>query len=713
MEIIRDEFSITVVVLMPESGKYTPFQGFDRELCYPENRVHLEFISYIPWSVREIFQQRTDVVKSRRVSGNNEVFLLSEKNILKNFAMLDKPFVCVLYNKCNESFIKKLKNKFQFKPILISDAKNSDIKINQINSPYALDSIIKKRYQEFCKSFMGLDSDTKGKIASLKVRLAEVDVLPMTSWSHNVTKNNELILRSIGYEHEKISFIRGSSGSRIYINAILDSSDNLLNMLGRHDEKANGELVLYATGMYSFLYDMDDPLWGDILRGLNENEMKFIINGVLKNENYSGINFNAGSIVNPLENEAVRAILLIRKIELNYTAAAIFLIAYSKLCPAIRLPNSLHFYSDKFSEIERLSISEEEKDKITQREKFKALHTIIKRRIGKATRDYVSLNSHELTFVSDFPLEWLRFGRIPLMFTHETSRINVTPGNMLLVNSSQNYKVSIKTNELKEVLIIRSFEPDDHLKFHLEMAIDTFPGLTSKMSIRFEDVRSKNEMVDVLNEFEGNLIIFDCHGNHGGNKENGWLIIGEDKVDTWTLKDYARVPPIVILSACSTSSICGSHASVSNGFLVSGALTVIGTLLPVNSISSAVFVARLLFRISDFLPALKHLGYQAITWRTFVSTFMRMSYVTDILRFLYNKNIVNQVQYEDIHIKVNIHINKLEQDWFDLMMSLLVATGNITEDEMYNFLDNDLFLTQTMYYSQIGRSENVVIDLVD
>ena len=66
-------------------------------------------------------------------------------------------------------------------------------------------------------------------------------------------------------------------------------------------------------------------------------------------------------------------------------------------------------------------------------------------------------------------------------------------------------------------------------------------------------------------------MIFDGHGR--GNADTGiaTLRIGKEDVDVWHLRGEARIPPIVILSACDTQGIdASSHATVGTGFLAAG-----------------------------------------------------------------------------------------------------------------------------------------------
>lgn len=180
------------------------------------------------------------------------------------------------------------------------------------------------------------------------------------------------------------------------------------------------------------------------------------------------------------------------------------------------------------------------------------------------------------------------------------------PGNMLLQQSAIGYSKNIPSDLLKDILVIRSFQNHDRIKEFLETGINIFP-LENGTKITFKDVNTIAEVKDALNSFKGAIVIFDCHGDHSGNEGGGWLQIGKEKLNSWELFDQARVPPIVMLSACSTAPITGSHVTVANGFIRSGASSVIGTFLPVDAKASSAFISRIIYRIDAFLPAIKSL----------------------------------------------------------------------------------------------------------
>lgn len=469
---------------------------------------------------------------------------------------------------------------------------------------------------------------------------------------------------------------------------------------------------MYTPGLYTYYYERGDESIQKVKNMIDDEKYHFLIDGVIKNPNYSStqiVSKKGEEDYDFLNNKSFKSIVNIRRRELQLTTVAISFLAKHKNSPALRLPNGVNHFLNKFKSIEDKSI----KQGIYSNEfqvKIKAINTLMKRRIGKKIIDYICDNFNSVSLVCDTPLDWVRFGNLPLMLTHEISRINSTPGNVLLKDSSLYPKVEIKASQLSKILVLRSFRPDDEIKYCLELSIDKIEKLSACIDVEIIDINNEYELIDAINDFSGKILVMDCHGHHGGVKQNGWLEIGDDKVDVWHLSKKIKMPPIVILSACLTSAISGSHASVANGFLTCGAISVLGTLLPVNAIHSAFFVAMLLHRIAEF-PRVLSLDYTHITLRLLISLFFRMSYTSDVLRAFQIAGMIDKVDFEDINRKVCNEINELSNNWNEVLIDEIIIKSSYGKKFIRDFIDQKCYFTETMSYSQIGFPECIHIDV--
>ncbi|ENB5739043.1 CHAT domain protein [Escherichia coli] len=710
MELLQEHGAILKVVIMPTTGEQTIIQGFDTGLLNPEISNILFLLAKTPKEISEIFVNENDNFQPT-LSGLNPIFLISKENLEKIPNIYQTPFCLIFCAKEDFSYVCALKKHFAIPPIICCNSKRADLPLNKINSIYSFDKVLFSRLK-FIEDKIRKNHSEKKISTKLKRRGALFNKSPWRSTLNNSTLPNELLIESLGYMLSPPKRIKDGSSKREFIEIILHSVDAYTECLKELDIPLPTEVLLFAPGMHSFLYDKNNDFYELITENLSTIEKKFLIDGVLRNPGYSGIRLDINSDRKELfKSPAFRYLTSLRRAEMRLTTAAITLFSINKKIPAIRLPNAINHYSNYLKNLEDLETSSGINSEafIT---KSKAFNTVIRRALGCKLRTYISKNYSDLSFVCDVPLDWIRFNNIPIMFSHEISRINATPGNVLLQSASAFPRVLVKASELRKVLVIRSFEPDDHLKFILENAIEIFKKQMPDLDCEIIDVRSKAEFIDALNQYQGHVLVMDCHGNHDGNGSHGWLIIGEDKVDTWSLRKIARIPPIVILSACLTSALSGSHASVANGFVISGALSVIGTLLPVNAIDSAVFVSRLIYRFYEF-PSTLSTNFTHVNVRLFLSVFLRMSYASDLIRGFLSEDLIPNNSWRKDAVDINMYINMLHHDWYDYVINKLTMLTGLTKKDVLDFIDRKLFITETMCYSQIGFPDAITISLKD
>jgi hypothetical protein len=126
----------------------------------------------------------------------------------------------------------------------------------------------------------------------------------------------------------------------------------------------------------------------------------------------------------------------------------------------------------------------------------------------------------------------------------------------------------------------------------------------------------------------------------------------------WTLRDdVTRIPPIVLLSACDTHAADRNHATTALGLLTLGSVTVLGSFFPLPAIDAAVFAARPIMRVVEFIPAaIKDFG-RAVTWSEVTGGMLRMTLLSDFLRRLERGGLISHAQYNKVHMDGNKWIN--------------------------------------------------------
>jgi len=312
-----------------------------------------------------------------------------------------------------------------------------------------------------------------------------------------------------------------------------------------------------------------------------------------------------------------------------------------------------------------------------------------------------------IKLVCDVPLEWIRVNGLPLMLRHECSRIPTVPISLGYATATDQDALLITPSRLTNVLVIRSFATDDPIRSVLQRAIDQILQKKTAWHVKvcFVDVVSSDQVVQAINGHAGAIVVFDCHGHFEESEYLSSLVIGGEAIRLWELrKQIHRMPPIVLLSACDTLPLDGSHASVGLTMLQLGARTVLATLAPIHSLTAAVFLARLIYRIGEFVPLMTK-SRSRISWREVVSGMTKMMYVTECLRHMTGLRFLDQDAYEELHTKANMDINCRDPHWFEHCADGVAKYINCSRAEAMRHMATGVGLSHAMMHVQLGNPE--------
>lgn len=702
--------AIQYFVLVPDSeDQATFFQGYNSSILSNKFANLLYTACHLPHHIEEIFFKQKQLIAFRKNQTGKDIAVINCKLLIDFIDITEYQHTVILCLPSEIKLAQDFHSKAKLKPIILSFDSAENV-INLRKSTGSLTHIIDYELYKTLKHITFAEAPIKVKenFRRKKLRPKYNKKLQNPSRAHGVTRPNETLIKSLGFVfngEEKINAL----DNFFYREAILNTAKQIILL----SEKEKSEIVIYCPSIYTLLYDVKQNLWNQILRKTDKWHRDFIKN-LIRNPNFSNsiIKYNETKIEtwNPYDDEVAGPILAIRQKELNLTSMAIAMLTTSESIPSIRLPNAVNLHAGLLKDIERLSDDIKEESQNLLKERFLEFDSKLNSEVGEEFVNFISKKSYACKICSDVPIEWGYFENVPLMFSHEISKIPMTPGNMLLQLCGLGANSVIKADELDKILIIRSFPKTDPLKNLLETSINSFLE-KNPLDVQIKDVTTIDGVIAELNKFEGKIVIFDCHGTHDGKNGAGYLSIGNDRLNTWELAHKARIPPIIMLSACSTAAIAGSHASVANGLLRSGALSVIGTYVPVDGLKSSVFFARILFRISMFLKSIKSMGFKTVTWRTLISTFMRMSYITDVLTYLVKTEIITKEQYYLIHLESNFIINSLAPSWHQKIFDIIAMKTGKSSTSLMETIKKEYPLVETMFYTQIGRPELINIIL--
>jgi hypothetical protein len=264
----------------------------------------------------------------------------------------------------------------------------------------------------------------------------------------------------------------------------------------------------------------------------------------------------------------------------------------------------------------------------------------------------------------------------------------------------------------EEIIVIRSFAPDDRLKplFERATSIVATNEPTQRIRYRIVDVENEGEFIAALNDYEGAIVIFDCHGRFDETLGMGTLVIGGASLNPWDLKNRIQMPPIVMFSACDTQPIDGSHSSVATAAFALGARAVLATILPIRAREAAVFSGRMSLRLAQFVPdALKY--RTLLTWREVVSGMLRMSHCTEVLRRLtsHARLSLSEDEFHNVLLMANVAINSRKAHWFDAFLEELATCSGRTLGSLKEDVERWAGMTEAMKHIQLGAPESIII----
>lgn len=540
----------------------------------------------------------------------------------------------------------------------------------------------------------------------------EQGLLPFVPKMHNCTIPSAEVLRVYGFSLDNSEDIKPAHDIETYNNAMVEFA-GMIDQL-RQGSKAyslrKNDAIIFCPSLYAMLYKVDNKIWNPILRDLDRDKRNFVKSMLIRNRGYGNgpVDFTGEMEIpfNPYDDPLVGALLRDMQFEQRFFSTVISVLAANQFIPAFRLPNAVMLHQHTLSEIYSLVNSNKPNREADLNRLLAKYSTTIRGEVGEKLWKSTFVGRERLLAICDFPIEWLSIDGLPAMFRYEISRIPSTPGDLTANVALGHPRLPVPRKSLDHILVIRSFTADDPIRYDLELAIGRYD--LGKLKVEIVDVSTRDELVNAMNAYQGGMLIFDCHGNHGGKMEHAWLQIGEEKIDVWNLKPAVRMAPIVVLAACSTHPVDGSHASVANGFLSNGVQAVLGTYAPVDSKHAAKFVGRLLFQIASFLPEISM--RRPVTWREIVGKFFRMSYVTDVLNDLHEEcKAINKAQYSKLHQDAIRSIKVSDSDWLEKLQQGVVDSTEITLVDVHKIWAERYHFVETMLFGQFGRPENIII----
>lgn len=543
--------------------------------------------------------------------------------------------------------------------------------------------------------------------------------LPFEVGGHAVVAPNIATLEVFGYSDPTSGPLIQEPSESIYIDPIYQTSLRVLE----EREKISGFEAEHlfartpAVNLYCpSTYDLDMYRSMGNVFGIERGRLHAAINILSRQDGYrfeltspqqlkALMDIPEGEAENPPQ---PNLIMQLRQQELWLGTEAVACLSASEVGAVVRLPNRLNRTSGVVRQFAQHARSENPKPSKGQK-LFARVQKALARSFPEKFQPLLDETDDPVRIIADAHLEWLDMDGFPLCLVRETCRIPTTPGNLFIDQVAFQPKIRLSPESLTKILVISGLDEEDVIAKQFTTAFKVFgEQWGDRVELVIKRVSSRQELIDALNEFDGHILFFDGHGSH---KDDGAGVIWlqDESVNVWDLKgDIDRLPPIVILSACDTHAADRNHATVANGFLSIGALSVLGTVFPLHASHAAVFAARLIYRISEYIPAAIEMYGRSLTWLEVVAGMLRRQAATDILNYFEKKNLA------DLEIGTHNALLRIADlggpgGLFSFREKLQEISG-LGKFQMNSHVSKALVGSSTINYLHLGRPERIIIN---
>lgn len=276
--------------------------------------------------------------------------------------------------------------------------------------------------------------------------------------------------------------------------------------------------------------------------------------------------------------------------------------------PYVRLPNLPSqditvWYSHMFKNtMKNANLSEIEKFN----NNFHKISEKLKLSLDDEFIDILVKYGKHIKFITDAPIEWVKYKETPLGLIKSISRLPIIPGNTL-VNSAKHNLLTKIPKATVSFLIINALNPNDTLYKNGKKLGELLKEYFPKHCVNYYEVKNKTDFIRTMNENPSTFFIYYGHGSMPEVSRNqpdqiGKLHIGDDEIDMIELENNIKVvPAVTILGACQTQVLDAHYLNIGNMFLGLGSQSVLATYFPVDGFYTFSLIESIFRHLKNFL----------------------------------------------------------------------------------------------------------------
>ena len=324
----------------------------------------------------------------------------------------------------------------------------------------------------------------------------------------------------------------------------------------------------------------------------------------------------------------------------------------------------------------------------------------------------------DITIFSDFPvgLAILENDEVPLQCYKNISYRPLTPLTrqlqMELLKARQVY-----LGKKCKVAIAECIINNDENKYVYQMS-DLVRSTLLEMERKYEGFsvhyqqtyNVKSILKFIKSNQNADILYISAHGHYNTKQNMAGIMVGEE---FWMAEEDIKVPPIVILSACHSSPRGMGAVNIADMFIRNGAISVLGTFIPVNAHRNLILMTRLFTYIADVQHKNRQYKTLSDAWSGVVATnaiHELMSESESFNKWMHDTNSKGKPRIIEFQLERcvgKLRSTHIYSDTIKIIKEMLAEEG--MEGKFGNILDTQDFFPESFFYQLIGYPENIFL----
>ena len=324
----------------------------------------------------------------------------------------------------------------------------------------------------------------------------------------------------------------------------------------------------------------------------------------------------------------------------------------------------------------------------------------------------------DITVFSDFPIGIgvMNGSEVPLQCYRSISYQPLTP----LTRRLQQEMLKKQQHYLGESCKIAIAEciPNDDQNKYIYQAGESLLSLLKKMQEQAKSLEISHKHISdiptmlrfIKDNADADILYISAHGYYNRSKNMAGIMIGEQ---FWMASEGVQTPPVVILSSCHTAPRGFGCVTIADMFLRCGALTVLGTFIPVNAQNNLILMLRLFTYIVEAQHKNKQYKTLSDAWSGVVATnaiheLMAMSEKFKIWMHSVGKN--GKIRIMDFQLERcvgRLRPTHIYSDTITIIKEMLLEEG--MQGKFDNILSQNDYFPESIFYQLLGSPENIFL----